>query len=50
MIYIRTDGKWKPDCQGNPGGPGGSGDPGGLGIQDEQLRWYAFRKHMIFMV
>ena len=39
-----------PDGTSSPGGPGDSGDPGDQCSQDNQPRWRAFRKYMVFMV
>ena len=39
-----------PGDPGDPGGQGGPGGSGGPGGQDDQPRWYAFRKYMVFMV
>ena len=35
---------------GDPSDPGNAGDPGSPGGQDDQPRWYAFRKYIVFMV
>ena len=39
-----------PSSPGDSGDPGVSGDLGGQCSQDNQPRWCAFRKYMVFMV